>query len=450
MKNSKKEDENQVTTGKISSSVSLENLSNFSPLSQSLSPPKFLASKLKSAYAPISTSPKTHLLLSINPNPIIHKSYTVSQNISGQGKSPLYIATKGEESFLIDPSPDSASLIHSNGRNTKIHSLRNEDTFSIVNQNSKLLDMEGVPSSTSSSDIKSSATSQSKVNLRESSSKVDGLSGNHSQGKSKLKKEKSKQPPDQFAQVESGVYRSALPSTSQHFAFLNETIALKTILFLSQEVPTLQMKKFCEKNDVTLINLGIHLKQHRHLEFTSGSLLTMDRNSNPILFDSYSNSKYLREELVKEALQILLNVNYHPILITCVSGIHLTGTIVSCLRKMQYWSLTSILDEFRSFTGEKGYRYANEQFIELFDPDLITIPLEESLAPWFKLQRDMMREELLEYQRVVPQLEEEKPLEKNDVRKAYHYYYYRSNVPLVSIKSEGEFTEKSLIEEESE
>ncbi|CAN0177575.1 unnamed protein product, partial [Ectocarpus sp. 8 AP-2014] len=46
------------------------------------------------------------------------------------------------------------------------------------------------------------------------------------------------------------------------------------------------------------------------------------------------------------------------------------GTVVACLRKLQRWNLTSIFEEYRRFTKHK-VRVQNEQFIELFDTDLV-------------------------------------------------------------------------------
>ena len=49
------------------------------------------------------------------------------------------------------------------------------------------------------------------------------------------------------------------------------------------------------------------------------------------------------------------------------------GAVVGCLRKIQGWHLSSIFEEYRRFAGSK-VRLQNEQFIELFDTDLVTIP----------------------------------------------------------------------------
>ena len=57
------------------------------------------------------------------------------------------------------------------------------------------------------------------------------------------------------------------------------------------------------------------------------------------------------------------------------------GVVVGCLRKIQQWHLSSIFEEYRRYAGTK-VRLQNEQFIELFDTDLVRIP---SHPPsWFR------------------------------------------------------------------
>lgn len=47
--------------------------------------------------------------------------------------------------------------------------------------------------------------------------------------------------------------------------------------------------------------------------------------------------------------------------------------MVGCLRKVQRWNLTSIFEEYRRYAGSK-VRMLSEQFIELFDTDLVRVP----------------------------------------------------------------------------
>lgn len=79
----------------------------------------------------------------------------------------------------------------------------------------------------------------------------------------------------------------------------------------------------------------------------------------------------MAEEMVKEALETILKAP-RPLLITC-SGVNETGIVCGCLRKLQKWTLSAIVYEYRSFANLKA-RYQAEQFIELFDVDLVTLP----------------------------------------------------------------------------
>ena len=78
-----------------------------------------------------------------------------------------------------------------------------------------------------------------------------------------------------------------------------------------------------------------------------------------------------------------LDARNHPVLVCCTSGIFQTAPLVGCLRRVQNWGLTAILDEYRAFAGPRG-RIAHEQYIEFFDVDLVTLPAEEGRLPaWF-------------------------------------------------------------------
>jgi len=111
----------------------------------------------------------------------------------------------------------------------------------------------------------------------------------------------------------------------------------------------------------------------------------------------------MSEDVVLKALHIILDQGTYPLIVMCGLGRHPTGiklililigintnnqsfqkkkkkkgTVIGCLRKLQRWSLTSIFEEYRRFAGSK-VRVLNEQFIELFDTDLVNIPVEH---PW--------------------------------------------------------------------
>ncbi|KAG5178124.1 tyrosine phosphatase family-domain-containing protein, partial [Tribonema minus] len=53
------------------------------------------------------------------------------------------------------------------------------------------------------------------------------------------------------------------------------------------------------------------------------------------------------EEAVKGALELLLDHKLYPILLVCSAGSHLCSRLIGCLRRLQHWSMTAILDEVR-------------------------------------------------------------------------------------------------------
>eukprot|EP01111_Echinosteliopsis_oligospora_P008346 TRINITY_DN2392_c0_g1_i1.p1 TRINITY_DN2392_c0_g1~~TRINITY_DN2392_c0_g1_i1.p1 ORF type:complete len:167 (+),score=30.23 TRINITY_DN2392_c0_g1_i1:244-744(+) len=143
-------------------------------------------------------------------------------------------------------------------------------------------------------------------------------------------------------------------------------LGLKTVVWLSPEVPIKAVSQFFEENGINMIHLGLKA------------------------WKADTSWKPVSEELIKDALEIVLNVDTHPVIVTCTSGVHQTGVLVGCLRRLQNWNLTSILVEYRMFSQQSNTRYVNEQFIELFDVDLVTFP--PNLPAWFIDQQKMMAE----------------------------------------------------------
>ncbi|GET89144.1 hypothetical protein, conserved [Leishmania tarentolae] len=88
----------------------------------------------------------------------------------------------------------------------------------------------------------------------------------------------------------------------------------------------------------------------------------------------------LSEAVVVSILHILLDPQYYPLLITCSKGRYRSGIVCGCLRKLQGWNLVSILEEYRRFAGNKS-RADNEEFIELFDEELVSLELSDGRRP---------------------------------------------------------------------
>ncbi|KAK4054548.1 tyrosine-protein phosphatase required for protection against superoxide stress (By similarity) [Microbotryomycetes sp. JL201] len=151
-------------------------------------------------------------------------------------------------------------------------------------------------------------------------------------------------PPPNFGMVEDSLFRSGQPS-ELNFPFL-EKLKLKTIVWLAPEDPGSRFLNFLDDQQITLHHLGVE---------------------NAVNYDP------ITEEVVLHALDIIINKDNAPLMVMCNLGRHRTGTVVGIFRKLQRWNLASILEEYRRYAGPK-VRVLNEQFIELFDCDLVSIP----------------------------------------------------------------------------
>ncbi|WVQ66094.1 uncharacterized protein L199_004272 [Kwoniella botswanensis] len=145
-------------------------------------------------------------------------------------------------------------------------------------------------------------------------------------------------PPENFALVSKGVYRSGFPK-KRNFGFM-ETLRLKTVLTLVLEDYPEANLEWCQSQDIQFMQFGI------------------PGNKEP--FDN------IPEDVICSALVAILDQRNHPILIHCNKGKHRTGCLIGCIRRLQSWSLTSIFDEYRRFSSPKS-RAVDQQFIDLFD-----------------------------------------------------------------------------------
>ncbi|EST04491.1 Protein-tyrosine phosphatase, SIW14-like protein [Kalmanozyma brasiliensis GHG001] len=150
-------------------------------------------------------------------------------------------------------------------------------------------------------------------------------------------------PPPNYGMVEENFYRSGQPD-QLNFPFL-EKLGLKSVIWLAPEEPEPGFLDFCVDQNIELHHLGV----------------------------LYSTNAWdpITEEVVLQALHLLVQPTTYPVLVMCNLGRHRTGTVVGCFRKLQRWNLSAILEEYRRFVGGQKYRILNEQFIELFDEELV-------------------------------------------------------------------------------
>ncbi|CAF2372078.1 BnaAnng12750D [Brassica napus] len=144
--------------------------------------------------------------------------------------------------------------------------------------------------------------------------------------------------PSNFSMVEDGIYRSGFPKP-ENFGFLT-TLSLRSIIYLCPEPYPEENLKFLEANNIKLFQFGIEGKTDPPTP--------------------------MPEDTVLDALRVLVDVRNHPILIHCKAGKHRTGCLVGCLRKVQSWCLSSVLEEYQKNAGVK-WRQRDLNFIEAFD-----------------------------------------------------------------------------------
>lgn len=186
-------------------------------------------------------------------------------------------------------------------------------------------------------------------------------------------------PPEHFAIVEQSLYRSTMPS-SANFPFL-KTLGLRHVIILSQDSLTASVTAFFNENSITVSHTGAEAGR-------SG------RSGRSQAWKTHA-WKPIEDEVVKSSLELLLRADVQPLLICDTSGVRRVGVVVGCLRRLQWWNLNSIVNEYRSFAGRKT-RYVHEQMIELFDTDLVVIP--EKNPPWYTAQCQMQDEDITAFQ----------------------------------------------------
>ncbi|KAM0790829.1 hypothetical protein ACM66B_004674 [Microbotryomycetes sp. NB124-2] len=165
-------------------------------------------------------------------------------------------------------------------------------------------------------------------------------------------------PPAHFAVVHPQLYRSSAFS-QHHVPFIN-ALKLRTCVSLSPELPSRTMTAWAQQQGVRLVHLG-----------AQRDLMLEIKDWKPV-----------QEELIKDALEFVLDKDNNPCMVIDHSGVYETGILVACLRRLERWSLNAVLAEYASIAGSK-VRANNEQFIELFDTDLVNIPPQELRVDWF-------------------------------------------------------------------
>ncbi|KDN53409.1 protein-tyrosine phosphatase [Tilletiaria anomala UBC 951] len=198
------------------------------------------------------------------------------------------------------------------------------------------------------------------------------------------------EPPPLFAVVAKHIYRfSFIELDAASYPFLR-SLQLKKVILLSAERPSKTLTTFVEQEGINLTHYGLTSERDDHENDSNGANTQQsggEASLDPLdgFFGSASaiSKSIISEHTIKNALQNLLDVRNHPIAICDTSGMHETGVLVGCMRKMQSWNFASILVEYRSFAGSKS-RAPNERFIEMFNISTPDLPPERHRPSWLQ------------------------------------------------------------------
>jgi hypothetical protein len=165
-----------------------------------------------------------------------------------------------------------------------------------------------------------------------------------------------------------------------------------TILYLSEDAPPDFLSGFAEDNGIRIgtphvckaarNRLRLFVQRRCLLPVAPG----VQENSPSLVkaryyFEHFSHTHLARVDACWQALHVmhrLLESQLYPTLLMDAAAGHRVGAVVGCLRKLQNWCTSAILDEYRRYAGNKA-RDNVEHFMELFDTDLVHVSVR---PPW--------------------------------------------------------------------
>ncbi|ODV63392.1 protein-tyrosine-phosphatase ASCRUDRAFT_29007 [Ascoidea rubescens DSM 1968] len=155
-------------------------------------------------------------------------------------------------------------------------------------------------------------------------------------------------PPLRFTALQPNLYRGSYPRPI-NYRFLKR-LRLKYILSLIPSPITEKtdrpLQDFCREQNIKLL----------HIECSKDGGKGKKRNV-PITYS-----------IVIQAIEIIINSDYSPLYIHCLTGSHITSLIVACLRKISFWSSVSIFNEFINYSAT--INFADRSFVEKFEGDI--------------------------------------------------------------------------------
>jgi len=152
--------------------------------------------------------------------------------------------------------------------------------------------------------------------------------------------------PFRFAAVEHGLYRGAYPSL-RSFRFLRR-LRLRTIVSLiPDQEPSRDLQEFCAQERIRSIHFNVA---------------------------KYDDGVTISAAQAAAVLSELINADNLPLYVHCRDGGNNTGLVVMCLRRLQYWALEPLFDEFCRYVKTGEISREESSFVESLRAEILVPP----------------------------------------------------------------------------
>ena len=128
-------------------------------------------------------------------------------------------------------------------------------------------------------------------------------------------------PPLRYSLVEDNLHRGSYP-TLRNLPFLAR-LHLKTVVSLTPEPPTADLRAFCRDE-------GIELHHHAVAQPVEGVSVPA--------------------AVLSAVMAVVVELERLPVYVHCLDGRAVTGVVVACLRRLQWWAAGSVVEEYGRFT----------------------------------------------------------------------------------------------------
>ncbi|AGO10570.1 AaceriABR117Cp [[Ashbya] aceris (nom. inval.)] len=187
-------------------------------------------------------------------------------------------------------------------------------------------------------------------------------------------------PPANFGIAEEGIYRCSKIETL-NLSFL-EVLALKTIIFVGGQEPSKFFREFFERYNVQLF--VIKRAQNSSLVLPGSNAQKEQPQADTAVSSGCQSSTHyklsdaddlmiIKTHSLQKIFRLMLNTTNHNMLL-----VDKTSIVIGLLRRIQKWNISSIISEYRLYTG-KNSNYFAETFLEVVDVT-VTQDLEKSVT----------------------------------------------------------------------